>query len=67
MTDTERTFGVPVLKKSLKGQRIQDKWKGRQFSFNFRNNGCLIPYSEDEGIPMIQRINNELNKKGSHS
>jgi len=70
MTDTERTFGVPVLKKSLIGQRIQDKWKGRQLNLRFRETECYpdvyIPYDSDD-IPVIERINTELEKNGSHS
>lgn len=59
MTDTERTFGVPVLKKSLIGQQLDfDRitWKG-----------VLVETREDDDIPVIERINTELEKNGSHS
>lgn len=60
MTDTERTFGVLVLKKSLIGQSKAPRWKNRKYD-------CYPPPNQDDDIPVIERINKELEKNGSHS
>ena len=65
--NTERTFGVTVRKKSLRGQRIQDKWKGQQLNFKFRHAPGYTTDEPEDDIPVAVRINRELDKNGSHT